>query len=71
MKFKYLNLHTKFDVTRLNILEVDRLNWAGLVVRMDQQRTAKKILYVQPEGRPRKLRWVDGVDSHVEILREI
>jgi hypothetical protein len=55
------------------VIQLGRLKWAGLVVRMGQQRHAKRILNARPEGsrkrgRRPKLRWEDGVDNDVKPL---
>jgi hypothetical protein len=55
-------------------INVDRLKWAGHVVRRDQQRPAKIILNAKPEGRRKRgrpaLRWEDGLDYDVKALGE-
>jgi hypothetical protein len=53
-------------------LEVKRLAWAGHLVRMNNDRTIKKIFNTKPDGvssvgRP-KLRWEDGIDQDIRIL---
>lgn len=54
------------------IIKVRRLEWLGHVMRMQNQRTAKKILEGKPEGRRRigrpRLRWLDDVEAD---LREM
>jgi hypothetical protein len=58
----------------ITFIEVDRLKWTDHVVRMDQQRPAKRILNAKPEGRRKggrpKLRWEDEVDNDVKALGE-
>jgi hypothetical protein len=60
------------DIT--TFIKVGRLKWAGHVVRMDQQRPAKRILNAKLEGTRRrgrpKLRWEDGVGKDVKALGE-
>jgi hypothetical protein len=51
---------------------VKRLAWAGQLVRMNNDRTIRKIFDTKPDGvrsvgRP-KLRWEDGVDQDIRIL---
>jgi hypothetical protein len=53
-------------------IKVKRLAWAGHLVRMNNDRTIKKIFNTKPDGvrsagRP-KLRWEDGVDQNIRIL---
>jgi hypothetical protein len=50
----------------VNYIKVQRLAWAGQLVRMKNDMTLKKIFNTKPDGarsagRP-KLRWEDGVD---------
>ena len=57
----------------VNYIKVKRLGWAGHLVRMNNDRTLKKIFNTKPDGarsvgRP-KLRWEDGVDQDMRILR--
>jgi hypothetical protein len=58
----------------ITFIKVGRLSWAGHVVRMDQQRPARRILNARLEGTRRrgrpKLRWEDGVDKDVKALEE-
>jgi hypothetical protein len=56
----------------VNYIKVKRLAWAGHLVRMNNDRTLKKIFNTKPDGarsagRP-KLRWEDGVDHDMRIL---
>jgi hypothetical protein len=56
----------------VNYIKVKRLAWAGHLVRMNDDRTLKKIFNTKPNGalsggRP-KLRWEDGVDQDMRIL---
>jgi hypothetical protein len=58
----------------ITFIKVGRLRWVGHVVRMDQQRPAKRILNAKLEdtrrrGRP-KLRLEDVVDKDVKNLEE-
>ena len=63
----YINILV-FFVVRWDL----RLAWAGHLVRMNSDRTLKKIFNTKPDGarsvgRP-KLRWEDGVDQDMRIL---
>ena len=56
----------------VNYIEAKRLAWAGHLVRMNSDRTLKKIFNTKPDGarsvgRP-KLRWEDGIDQDMRIL---
>ena len=56
----------------VNYFKVKRLAWAGHLVRVNSDRTIKKIFNTKPDGersggRP-KLRWEDGVDQDMRIL---
>ena len=56
----------------VNYIKVKRLAWAGSLVRMNNDRTLKKIFNTKPDGarsagRP-KLLWEDGVDQGTRIL---
>jgi len=53
-------------------IKVKRLAWDGHLVRMNNDRTLKKIFSIEPDGvrsvgRP-KLRWEDGVNQDIRIL---
>ena len=53
--------------------DLRRLSWAGHLVRMNNDRTVKKIFHTKPDGarsvgRP-KLRWEDGVDQDMKNIR--
>ena len=53
-------------------MKVKRLAWAGYLVRINYDRTFKKIFNTKPDGtrsggRP-KLRWEDDVDQDMRIL---
>jgi len=55
-----------------NYIKVKRLAWPGHLVRMNNDRTLKKLFNTKPDGarsvgRP-KLRWEDGVGQDMRIL---
>jgi hypothetical protein len=57
----------------ISYIKVKRLAWAGHLMRMNNDRILKKIFNTKPDGvrragRP-KLRWEDGVDQDMRILR--
>jgi hypothetical protein len=60
------------DPNIVNYIKVKRLAWAGHLVRMNSDRTVKKIFNTKPDGarsvgRP-ELRWEDCVDQDLRIL---
>ena len=67
IRYKY-ELYEIFNEPNIvNYIKVKRLAWAGHLVRMNDDRTLKKIFNTKPDGarsagRP-KLRWEDGVDQ--------
>ena len=66
-------LHEIFNEPNIvNRIKFNRLAWAGHLVRVNCDRTLKKIINTKPDGariadRP-KLRWEDGVDQDMRIL---
>jgi hypothetical protein len=53
-------------------IKINRLGWAGHVIRMDNNRTVKKVLETKPIGtrkigRP-KMRWEDDVIQDIKTL---
>jgi len=53
-------------------IKINRLGWAGHVIRMDNNRTVKKVFNTKPigirkTGRP-KLRWEDDVIQDIKTL---
>ena len=56
----------------VNYIKVKRLSWAGHLVRMDRDRTIKKIFNTKPDGARSggrlQLLWEDGVDQDMRIL---
>ncbi|GFT20590.1 hypothetical protein TNCV_2184141 [Trichonephila clavipes] len=52
---------------------VQRIEWAGQVVRMDEGLTTKKVFNAQQIGTRRKgkpnLRWIDGLEKYLLVLR--
>jgi len=65
--------HSALDLWGYGVAQVKRLAWAGHLVRMNNDRTLKKIFDTKADGvrsvgRP-KLRWEDGVDQYMRILR--
>jgi hypothetical protein len=56
----------------VNYIKVKRLAWAGHLVRMNNDKTPKKIFNTKPDGARSvgrlKLRWKDSVDQDMRIL---
>jgi hypothetical protein len=53
-------------------MKIRRIAWLGLVMRMDNKRTPKKILERKPigsriRGRPRK-RWIVDIEEDMQIV---
>jgi hypothetical protein len=70
--FELYKLYDEPDLVKY--IKVNRLKWAGYVMRMDNNRITKRMFNTRPEGkrgtgRP-KLRWGDSVDHDVRILGE-
>ena len=66
-------LYRLYDETDLvTTIRITRLRWAGLIVRMQDNRQCKKITWDKPEGRRRvgkpNLRWMDGVMREAKKL---
>lgn len=56
----------------ISVIKSARLRWAGHVIRMNDDRVAKKVLVnrvdgTRPRGRPKK-RWIDCVESDIQEL---
>ncbi|GFU80734.1 uncharacterized protein TNCV_514611 [Trichonephila clavipes] len=50
--FELYQLYKKSDIA--NFIKIQRIKWAGHVVRMDEDRTTKKVIKSQPIGTRRK-----------------
>jgi hypothetical protein len=71
MKYIY-TLYKDSDIA--TYIKVNRLRWAGHVIRLEEQRPARRVLVAVVErkrqrGRP-KLRWEDGVMDDARTLGE-
>ena len=55
-------------------IKINRLKWAGHVIRMEEQSPTRRVLVVVVEGRRQrgrpKLRWEDGVTEDARKLGE-
>ncbi|GFU49631.1 uncharacterized protein TNCV_4143981 [Trichonephila clavipes] len=51
----------------VNFIKIQRIKWAGHVIRMNEDRTTKKVFNAQPIGTQRKgrpnLRWIGGLEK--------
>ncbi|GFV44150.1 uncharacterized protein TNCV_2770461 [Trichonephila clavipes] len=51
----------------VNYIKTQQIKWASRIVRMDENRTTKKVFNDQPIGTQRKgwpnLRWIDGIEN--------
>ena len=71
-RYNYELYETFNESSIVNYIKVKRLEWARHLVRMNNDRSLKKIFNTKPDaarsvGRP-KLRWEDGVDQYMWIL---
>ncbi|GFU18836.1 uncharacterized protein TNCV_1085751 [Trichonephila clavipes] len=57
----------------VNFIKIQRIKCAGHVVRMDENRTTKKVFNAKSTGIRRKgrknLRWIDGLEKDLLVLR--
>ncbi|GFV78275.1 uncharacterized protein TNCV_94351 [Trichonephila clavipes] len=56
----------------VNFIKLRRIKWSGHVVRMNEDRTTKKVFNAQPidtrrKGRP-SLRWIDDLEKYLLVL---
>jgi hypothetical protein len=66
-------LNTDIDI--VNDVKLRRLQWAGHVIRMPEERIPRRVMMgrleeVRPIGRPRK-RWMDGVQTDAKGLLNV
>ena len=73
---KYNNeLYTLYNESDIvTYIKIDRLNWAGHVIRVEEQSARRRVLVAVVEGRRQrgrpKLRWEDGVMGDARKLGE-
>ncbi|GFX72186.1 uncharacterized protein TNCV_1954621 [Trichonephila clavipes] len=57
----------------INFIKIQRIKWAGHVIRMKEDRATKKVFNAQPDGTRRKgrpnLRWIDSLEKNLLVLR--
>ncbi|GFV76876.1 uncharacterized protein TNCV_689471 [Trichonephila clavipes] len=61
------------DNNNNNFIKLQRIKWAGHVIRMIEDRTTEKVFNARPigtriKGRP-NLRWIDGLEKDLLVLR--
>jgi hypothetical protein len=69
-RYELYKLFNEPDIVKY--IKINRLGWAGHVIRMDNNRTVKKVFNTKPIrirkiGRP-KLRWEDDVIQDIKTL---
>jgi len=75
-RIKYNNeLYTLYkESDTVTYIKINRLKWAGHVIRMEEQSATRRVLVSVAEGRRQrgrpKLRWEDGVMEDARMLRE-
>jgi hypothetical protein len=60
------------NADRVRFIKSRRMAWLGHVMRMDEERTRKRLLEWKPigrriRGRPRK-RWIEDIEDDIEIM---
>ncbi|GFV52336.1 uncharacterized protein TNCV_2664901 [Trichonephila clavipes] len=57
----------------VNFIKIQRIKLSGHVIRMNEDRTTKKVFNAQPIGtrrtHPPNLRWIDGLEKDLLVLR--
>ncbi|GFX20616.1 uncharacterized protein TNCV_4269481 [Trichonephila clavipes] len=57
-----LDLYQSYKESNIfNFIKMQRIKWAGHVVRMNEDRTTKKVFNAQPIGTRRKIDGLDGL----------
>ncbi|GFV90152.1 uncharacterized protein TNCV_4378681 [Trichonephila clavipes] len=69
-----LELYRSYNESGIvNFIKLQRIKWAGHVIRMNEDHTSKKVFNAQPIGPRRKsrpnLRWIDGLEKYFLVLR--
>jgi hypothetical protein len=73
-RVKYNNeLHTLYEESDIvTYIKINRLRWAGHVIRLEEQNPARRVLVAVVEGRRQRgrprLRWKDGVREDARKL---
>jgi hypothetical protein len=69
---KLYTLYKESDI--VTCVKINRLRWAGHVIRLEEQNPARRVLVAAVEGRRQrgrpKLRWEDGVSEDARKLGE-
>jgi hypothetical protein len=60
------------DVDIIKRIKINRLRWAGHVIRRGNEKIIKRLIIVKPEGKRKKgrprMRWIDGVEKDLRSL---
>ncbi|GFT24338.1 uncharacterized protein TNCV_3252001 [Trichonephila clavipes] len=63
--FELYKLYKESDIG--NFMKIQRIQWSGHAVKMDENRSAEKVFNAHPVGIRRKgrpnLRWIDGLEK--------
>ncbi|GFT37182.1 uncharacterized protein TNCV_1126481 [Trichonephila clavipes] len=67
-------LYRSFNESNIvDFIKIQRIKQAGHVIRINKDRTTKKVFNAQPIGTQRKgrlnLRWIDGLEKDLLVLR--
>jgi hypothetical protein len=53
-------------------IKINRLRWAGYVIRRENEEIIKRLIILKPEGKREKdrprMRWIDGVEKDLRNL---
>jgi hypothetical protein len=64
------NLHNDVEISKK--AKISRMNWAGHVLRMNDEEPTKKLMLGKPDGTRRcgrpKLRWIDGLEKDLHNI---
>ncbi|GFU55760.1 uncharacterized protein TNCV_2969291 [Trichonephila clavipes] len=73
IKFRALSINNCKESDMVNFIKIQRIKWAGHVIRMNEDCINKKVFNAQPIGIRRKgrpnLRWIDGLEKYLLVLR--
>jgi hypothetical protein len=74
-RIKYNELYTLYKESDVvTHIKINRLRWAGHVIRLEEQNPARRVLVAVVEGRRQrgrpKLRWEDGVKEDARKMGE-
>ncbi|GFX85299.1 uncharacterized protein TNCV_2675741 [Trichonephila clavipes] len=65
--------HSYKECESVNFIKVQRIKWAGHIVRMDEDRATKEVFNAESIGTRRKgkpnLRWIDNLEKDLLVLK--